>query len=140
MNAALYSALPMPTRWLIDGMNVIGSRPSGWWRDRERAKRELGEELAAFVRGSGDEVTVVFDGGEPAKPVDAPGVEVVFAPGGPNSADDRIVAMLEDDPDPSGIVVVTSDTALAKRAEDLGTRVVGAGSFRNRLDRYRPGG
>ena len=35
------------TRWLVDGMNVIGSRPTGWWRDRPRAMRELVKDLNA---------------------------------------------------------------------------------------------
>ena len=43
-------------------MNVIGSRPTGWWRDRPGAMRQLVEELEAFAARSGDDVTVVFDG------------------------------------------------------------------------------
>jgi hypothetical protein len=39
----------LATRWLIDGMNVIGSRPTGWWRDRSKAMRELVQELEAFA-------------------------------------------------------------------------------------------
>src|SRR4051794_32572876 len=110
----------MSTRWLIDGMNVIGSRPSGWWRDREGAKRELAEELASFAERSGDEVAVVFDGREPAERLEPPGIRVAFAPGGPNSADDAIVALLEADPDPGEVTVVTSDADLAERAQALG--------------------
>jgi len=49
-------------RWIVDGMNVIGSRPTGWWRDRPGAMRGLVEELEAFAGQNGDEVTVVFDG------------------------------------------------------------------------------
>jgi predicted RNA-binding protein with PIN domain len=125
----------MPARWLVDGMNVIGSRPTGWWRDREGAMRELAEELASFAERSGDEVTVVFDGREPEEPIETAAVNVLFAPGGPNSADDAIVDLLEADPDPGGVCVVTSDAALAERAKVLGAGVVGAGSFRSRLDR-----
>jgi len=28
-------------RWFVDGMNVIGSRPDAWWRDRDRAMLRL---------------------------------------------------------------------------------------------------
>ena len=49
-------------RWLVDGMNVIGARPDGWWRDRRGAMRSLTEELDEFAEESGDEVAVVFDG------------------------------------------------------------------------------
>ena len=41
------------TRWIVDGMNVIGSRPDGWWRDRRGAMRRLVEELGALARASG---------------------------------------------------------------------------------------
>ena len=41
--------------WLVDGMNVIGSKPDGWWRDRTGAMRRL---LAAFGPGSGAHTTV----------------------------------------------------------------------------------
>ena len=120
------------TRWLVDGMNVVGSRPTGWWRDRPAAMRELAAELASLA-ARGDEVTVVFDGAAPEEPVEAPGVAVVFAPGGPDSADDRIVAILEGEAEPATVTVVTSDARLERRVAELGARVVGAGAFRSRL-------
>ena len=121
-------------RWLIDGMNVIGSRPSGWWRDRRGAMRSLSEELGELARASGDELTVVFDG-RPFE-LDAPaGVSVEFASRrGPNAADDDIAALVERDPDPAGLTVVTSDRALAGRVRGAGATVLGAGDFRRRLD------
>ena len=36
-------------RWIVDGNNVMGSRPDGWWRDRENAARALAEQVAAFA-------------------------------------------------------------------------------------------
>ena len=121
------------TRWLVDGMNVIGSRPDGWWRDRPAAMRALAARLAAFA-GGGDQVTVVFDGREPGEPVEASGVEVLFAPGGPNSADDRIVEIVAADEDPGRLTVVSSDSGLVGRVAELGAQVVGAGEFRNRIE------
>jgi len=35
------------TRWIVDGMNVIGSRPTGWWHDRPGAIQQLVHELLA---------------------------------------------------------------------------------------------
>lgn len=121
-------------RWLIDGMNVIGSRPSGWWRDRPGAMRELSGELGELARETGDELTVIFDG-RPFE-LDAPkGVSVEFATRhGPNAADDDIAALVEGDSDPAGLTVVTSDRALAERIRRAGAAVVGAGEFRRRLD------
>jgi rRNA-processing protein FCF1 len=116
------------TRWLVDGMNVIGSRPTGWWRDRPRAMRELVEELKRLR----EPVTVVFDG-RPFE-LDDPGeVEVLFASRrGRNAADDDIAALAADAREP--LRVVTSDGELADRVRRSGVEVVGAGAFRRRLD------
>jgi len=122
------------TRWIVDGMNVIGSRPTGWWRDRPGAMRELVEELKAFAERSGDPVTVVLDG----KPFHLEGgdhVTVQFASRrGRNAADDDIAALVESDDEPAELSVVTSDSDLARRVGDGGATVVGAGNFRRRLE------
>ena len=114
-------------RWIVDGMNVIGSRPDGWWRDRPGAMRELAERLADWADGR--EVTVVFDG----RPFDlaVEGVTVEFASRrGPNAADDDIVRLAEADDDPAELRVVTSDHDLARRVRELGAQVVSSGTFR----------
>jgi len=121
------------TRWVVDGMNVIGSRPTGWWRDRPGAMRALVGELEQFAAAAGEPVTVVFDG----KPFELEGdaVDVRFASRrGPNAADDDIAALVEDDADPGGLSVVSSDADLARRVRAAGATVVGAGEFRRRLD------
>jgi predicted RNA-binding protein with PIN domain len=118
-------------RWIVDGMNVIGSRPDGWWRDRPGAMRALAEELARWSEGR--ELTVVFDG-RPFE-LEADPVNVIFASRrGPNAADDDIVRIVEADEDPTGLRIVTSDRDLARRARELGAEVVSAGSFRALLD------
>ena len=118
----------MATRWLIDGMNVIGSRPTGWWRDRPKAMREFVEELEAFAQANpGDQLTVVFDGAPFAAGEER--VEVRFASRrGPNAADDDIAELAGE-----GHTVVTSDAELAKRSRAKGARVEGAGAFRRLL-------
>jgi uncharacterized protein YaiI (UPF0178 family) len=115
---------------MVDASNVIGSRPDGWWRDREGATRRLIEQLRAF----GEDVTAVLDAG-PAELAGREGsLEVALAPRrGRDAADDEIVRRLADDPDPASIVVVTSDAALAARARGLGAEVMGAKSFLDRL-------
>ena len=118
----------MSARWIVDGMNVIGSRPTGWWRDRPRAMRELVGEL----RELGEPVTVVFDG-EPFDLSDQ-AVDVRFARRrGRDAADDDIVALVAAGDEPP--CVVTSDTELAARVRAHGADVVGAGAFRARLER-----
>jgi predicted RNA-binding protein with PIN domain len=124
-------------RWLVDGMNLIGSRPTGWWRDREGAVRALIERLRAYVDRTGDEVAVVFD----ARPGDVEpgsdgGLTVGFATRrGPNAADDEIVRLVDEDPDPGSLRVVTSDRELAERVTTLGAPVESAGAFLHRLEK-----
>jgi predicted RNA-binding protein with PIN domain len=122
------------TRWIVDGMNVIGSRPTGWWHDRPGAMRELVEELKAFAASTGDPVTVVFDG-RPFELEGGTGVSVQFASrAGRNAADDDIAALVARDDQPDSLSVVTSDGDLARRVRDNGATVLGAGEFRGRLD------
>jgi predicted RNA-binding protein with PIN domain len=121
------------TRWIVDGMNVIGSRPDGWWRDRPAAMRALVGELERFAEETGDPVTVVFDGRPFELRSDA--VDVRFASRrGQNAADDDIAALAADDAEPAELSVVSSDAELARRVRDAGGSVVGAGEFRRRLD------
>jgi predicted RNA-binding protein with PIN domain len=125
----------MAVRWLVDGMNVIGSRPDGWWRDREGAMERLARRLAAFRRAQGEEVAVVFDGRRSGRVIGAGGlVEVGFASGGRNAADRAIAELVEADPDPGKLHVVTSDRELAERVRSAGAEVVGAGDFLGRLE------
>ena len=114
-------------------MNVVGSRPDGWWRDRRAAMRALIERLEEFAESTGDDVAVVFDG----RPFELDGdglVEVAFAPGGPNAADHAIAEWVEADDDPRSLTVVSSDGELVARVRAAGAAVVPAGAFRSRLD------
>ena len=121
-------------RLLVDGMNVIGTRPDGWWRDRDAAMARLVDRLERLAAESGDDVTVVFER-EPRPPIESPVVEVAHAPRpAPNAADDEIVRRVRADPDPASIRVVTSDHLLADRVRGLGARVESAASFRDRIE------
>jgi predicted RNA-binding protein with PIN domain len=78
-------------RWLVDGNNVMGARPDGWWRDRDGAMARLVAALQAFADESGDPVAIVFDGRErEVGQGTAPDVTVGFAPGGRDAADHAI--------------------------------------------------
>src|SRR5687767_15566448 len=39
-------------RLVVDAMNVIGSRPTGWWRDRQGAMARLVDELSGYAARS----------------------------------------------------------------------------------------
>ena len=109
---------------VIDAANVIGSRPTGWWRDRPGAARVFTERVRATVKAGrlGPPVTVVLEGRARAgaDEADVDGVEVVHAPG---EGDDTIVAIAEANGDE--VVVVTADRELAERARAANAEVVG---------------
>ena len=123
-------------RWIIDGNNVMGARPDGWWRDRAGASRALAARVAAFAGAIGDPVELVFDGRphELGLPPESP-LRVVFADRpGRNAADDVIAELVEAAREPAAVRVVTSDAELAARVRAAGADVEGAGAFRRRLD------
>jgi len=121
--------------WLIDGMNLIGSRPNRWWKDPDAAIRDLIERLEDYAAATGEPVTVVFDyRPKGLRAGTGGGVKARFASGGPEAADLLIAEMLGEHPDPQSYRVVTSDGALRRTAEAAGAEVVGAGTFRTRLD------
>ena len=120
---------------VVDGMNVIGSRPDGWWRDRAGARRRLVERLGALV-GPQRPVTVVFDGRPGAGERDGTatnGVCVRFAPGGPNAADDLIVTLVGGASDGPPMTVITSDRTLVERIRRLGAEVESSSTLTARL-------
>lgn len=108
---------------VVDGANVVGSRPDGWWRDRAGAARRLHERLAVADTGY-DEVVLVLEGqakaGVPAG-TDAH-VRTVHAP---RDGDDAIVRQARA-ASASGrqVAVVTADRILAGRAEHAGASVL----------------
>jgi 8-oxo-dGTP diphosphatase len=119
---------------VVDGNNVIGTVPDGWWRDRRAAARRLLSRLQCLQARTGAELILVLDVVDPDLPEgDHSGVVVRYATRqGPNAADDRIrnlVAGIEH----VGLEVVTSDRALAADIRPPAA-VVGARSFLDRLD------
>jgi predicted RNA-binding protein with PIN domain len=115
-------------------MNVIGSRPDGWWRDRRRAMAALVDRLEQWAAAEGADVTVVFER-PPSPPIDSSSITIAHAPkAAPNSADDEIVRLVRGDACPDEIRVATSDGALSGRVQAAGASVYPAESFRNLID------
>ena len=124
-------------RLLVDGNNVVGSKPDGWWRDRAGATRRLVTALQRLAARTGDEVTVVFDGRPVADLAEGlhDGVHVAYARrAGRDAGDDRIVEEVSADDDPASLTVVTSDRDLSQRVRALGAEVEGAGALTRELE------
>ncbi|MEU9440329.1 NTP pyrophosphohydrolase [Streptomyces sp. NPDC048304] len=116
---------PLPLL-VVDGANVVGSVPDGWWRDRRGAAERLRDRLVplaltgvAGLPGPLELVLVVEGAARGVASV--PGVRVEDAPG---SGDDRIVdlaAAAGDRP----CLVVTADRELRRRVREHGAEVTG---------------
>ena len=121
-------------RWIVDAMNVIGSRPDRWWNDPDRAMREFASTLDRYAERTGSDVTVVFDK-DPGGLPETRRVEVVIAGRrGRNAADYEIERIVSEVEDPSELLVVTSDKRLIEKVTVLGAKVTSAGRFRSKLD------
>lgn len=108
---------------VVDGANVVGSRPDGWWRDRAAAARRLREQLGTAGLPY-DEVVLVLEGDarrdNPAGQVG--GVLVIHAGG---SGDDAVVDTVSAQVAAGHeVLVVTADRALRERVEAVGASTV----------------
>ncbi|WP_130650411.1 NYN domain-containing protein [Egicoccus halophilus] len=123
----------------VDAMNVVGSRPDGWWQDRPAAVRRLADRLRTLAAAAAVDVEVVLvvDGtASEALPEGRHGLlEVRYAGhGGRNAADDLIVALVAA-ADDIELEVVTADRELADRVRRLGATVTGPRQLWDELDR-----
>lgn len=110
---------------IVDGANVVGSVPDGWWRDRRGAAERLRDRLVPYASrglpaapGPLDIVLVVE--GAARGVTSLPGVRVESAPG---SGDDLIVELAAAAPGPC--LVVTADRELRRRVEETGAHCLG---------------
>jgi predicted RNA-binding protein with PIN domain len=115
-------------------MNVIGTRPDGWWKNRKRAMVRLVDRLEHWASAERQRVTVVFE--RPmSPPIRSTVIEIEHAPkAAANSADDEIMRLVQADDRPQEITVVTSDTVLADRVRSAGASAYPAARFRNLID------
>lgn len=108
---------------IVDGANVVGARPDGWWRDRAAAARRLHTTLVERCTSEqGLHIVLVLEGAARAGvPAGTSGcVDTVHAAG---SGDDEVVRQR------TGLVgaeplVITADRGLRTR---VGTPVAGPG-------------
>ena len=119
---------------VVDGNNVMGSRPDGWWKDRAGAAKRLVEQLGDWAERTDQDVVVVFDGAPPDSMPEPARVEVRFARRrGPDAADDDIAALVAAADDPTRLRVVTSDADLVRRVREHGAESAGARGLLDQL-------
>lgn len=118
---------------VVDGANVVGSVPDGWWRDRLGAARRLRDALPAVAAaGLPDapgpvDVVLVVEGA--ARPLAAePAIDAVMVVAAAGSGDDTIVDLVREAYE-RRCVVVTADRALRERVTALGAEVIGPRSL-----------
>ncbi|MFF7198114.1 NTP pyrophosphohydrolase [Streptomyces sp. NPDC008079] len=139
------TSAPTAPLLVVDGANVVGSVPDGWWRDRRGAAERLRDALVPlaasglaedsgappWARGHRLDIVLIVEGAaRGVQPV--PGVRVESAPG---SGDDLIteVAARSRTADPDRpCLVVTADRGLRARVTEVGAAVVGPRAVRPR--------
>lgn len=130
----LRSLLEVRPALVVDGANVVGSVPDGWWKDRAGAAARLrdrlsglavpGEDLGLVATTWFPEVSLVVEG-QARSLADDDGIVVVRADA---SGDDAIVAEAERLISLGrAVAVVTSDRGLRARAVEIGADVQSAG-------------
>jgi hypothetical protein len=136
---------------VVDAANVIGSRPDGWWRDREGAARRLAGRFVAVLVARPEDLVETLDGRTPTSTETAgsdlhdaavqvhlvlegvacdvedlpthPLLDVVHAPADGDAAIAELVGKLAGGPNP--VTVVTADRALRERVQEAGAAVLG---------------
>ena len=130
---------------LVDAANVVGSRPDGWWRDRPGAAAALLAALAAWEASDGRlpggvvvrGVHAVLEGGArdaaapgPWSPPDGRGEVVVVHAAA--SGDEVLAASCA-----PGVLLVTGDRDLRRRARGAGADLLGAATLRDVIEPWR---
>ena len=123
----------------VDGNNVMGSRPDGWWRDRAEATRRLVAAITPLALAHGGVWTIVFDGRLPPRMPAPPACLTLVHTGHAHrdGADDRIVELVHALPDRARSLVYTSDAELRARVRALDAHVAGARALLNEIAAVR---
>lgn len=128
-----------PVLLVVDGANVVGSVPDGWWRDRAGAAARLRDSLVPLAEAG-------FPAIDEAGPIDVvlvvegaarevPGTPVVPVIPAERNGDDTIVELVgAEAADRDRIVVVTADRELRDRVEAVGAEAVGPRTLLDALD------
>ena len=117
---------------IVDGANVVGSRPDGWWRDRPGAAARLHRGLVSADLAYAEVVLVLEGKARAGVPEGREGsVRTVHAPGEGDAtiADVARSAVSANE----ATAVVTADRALAATVRAGGAEVMGPGWLLDQL-------
>ncbi|NNG37766.1 hypothetical protein HJ588_00560 [Flexivirga sp. ID2601S] len=120
---------------IVDGANVVGSRPDGWWKDRAGAAQRLHDRLQGADLDF-DRIILVLEGKAKSgvAEADSAPVEIVHAP---REGDDEIVEQAKKAVEAGDeTTVATADRGLEARVRAVGAGVKSPGSLLREL----PGG
>lgn len=109
----------MPSTLVVDGANVVGARPDGWWKDRAGAAQRLHEQL--LVADIEYDVVILVLEGQAKGGVRAGRDAHVRTVHAARDGDATIVAEARKAAEQGGrVVVVTADRALDARVHGVG--------------------
>jgi predicted RNA-binding protein with PIN domain len=121
-------------QWLIDGHNLIGQMPN-LRLDDPNDEEKLMEYLRRYCARTRHRLTVIFDAGPGYRPAETKkqgAVTVQFARQG-QTADQIIKQRLDRVKNPQEVIVVTSDRAVQRAAQQARVRTLTSPEFAQRL-------
>lgn len=142
---ALRAMLAEPLTLLVDGANVVGSRPDGWWRDRAGAARRLADALGGLAETGLPAASLGVDGAHAwpsielvvegaARPAAERAVPGIAQHAAAADGDGALVDLARDRvAEGRRVIVVTADRALRERLAAEGASSIGPGALLERL-------
>lgn len=122
--------------FLIDGHNLIGKMKHLCLSDPED-EIKLISHLKKYHTARGKNIIVVFDSNDapgPQRPLTLPsGIKVIFAPL-KRTADQVIKEMIEKEPNPKGLIVVSSDNEVIRFAKRRRAKVLASEDFAHEIE------
>jgi predicted RNA-binding protein with PIN domain len=127
----------MARHLIVDGYNLAHalSTTRGLIRsDRQAVRQTLIDLLRRYKKAVRSEITVVFDGADQpgGHGGRSAGITVIFSRP-PQSADDRIRALVNGARDPGKLLVVSSDREVWRHARNKGAEIITSQAFGDRL-------